>query len=395
MKLAVVGGGSTYTPELIDGFARLRDELPLSEIALVDPDASRLELVAGVSRRMLARAGHQAKVVATADVRQGVEGAQAVLFQLRVGGQAARDVDETFPLACGCVGQETAGAGGLAKALRTVPVVLDLAAKVREAGGDRRRADHASAGEERKVPVVVNVLAVDGGNSKTDVVLLNELGEILARGRGGPFVPQSEGVGPAVDVIESVVRQAAGFTGQADHLVAFLAGADLPQEEQAKPERGPPPETDEVEPTAGATPPRRRHGGPSSPRRCSRRHSASPARAAVATVGTSARGWPTPQRSPEPLSMGSTRTTTPRDARAGGEPPGKAKSPPRRRGRLRDGGGPAGNDLAWWWRRGCVGHPVCLTWAYPGTSWGCKAPRGDPALHPQENPGSRRPRQTG
>ncbi|WP_433225933.1 N-acetylglucosamine kinase [Microtetraspora malaysiensis] len=80
---------------------------------------------------------------------------------------------------------------------------------------------------------MVSVLAVDGGNSKTDVVLLNELGEILARGRGGPFVPQSEGVGPAVDVIESVVRQAVGFTGQADHLVAFLAGADLPQEEQA------------------------------------------------------------------------------------------------------------------------------------------------------------------
>ncbi|MEU1881517.1 6-phospho-beta-glucosidase [Streptosporangium sp. NPDC020072] len=132
MKLAVVGGGSTYTPELIDGFARLRDELPLTEIALVDPDASRLELVAGVSRRMLARAGHPAEVVATSDLQRGVEGAQAVLFQLRVGGQAARDVDETFPLACGCVGQETTGAGGLAKALRTVPVVRDLAATVRK-----------------------------------------------------------------------------------------------------------------------------------------------------------------------------------------------------------------------------------------------------------------------
>ncbi|NRQ33397.1 6-phospho-beta-glucosidase [Nonomuraea sp. NN258] len=131
MKLAVVGGGSTYTPELIDGFARLRDELPLTEIALVDPDATRLDLVAGVSRRMLARAGHPARVVATADVQRGVEGAQAVLFQLRVGGQAARQVDETFPLECGCVGQETTGAGGLAKALRTVPVVLDLAEQVR------------------------------------------------------------------------------------------------------------------------------------------------------------------------------------------------------------------------------------------------------------------------
>ncbi|GAA2668618.1 6-phospho-beta-glucosidase [Nonomuraea recticatena] len=131
MKLAVVGGGSTYTPELIDGFARLRDELPLTEIALVDPDRSRLELVAGLSRRMLAREGHGAKVVATTSVQEGVEGAQAVLFQLRVGGQAARNVDETLPTQCGCVGQETTGAGGLAKALRTVPVVLELAEQVR------------------------------------------------------------------------------------------------------------------------------------------------------------------------------------------------------------------------------------------------------------------------
>ncbi|SDH59560.1 6-phospho-beta-glucosidase [Sinosporangium album] len=130
MKLAVVGGGSTYTPELIDGFARLREELPLTEIALIDPHEHRLELVAGMSRRMLARAGHQAAVHATADLAEGVAGAQAVLLQLRVGGQAARDVDETLPLECGCVGQETTGAGGLAKALRTVPVVLDIAETV-------------------------------------------------------------------------------------------------------------------------------------------------------------------------------------------------------------------------------------------------------------------------
>ncbi|MFI6508954.1 6-phospho-beta-glucosidase [Streptosporangium sp. NPDC050855] len=130
MKLAVVGGGSTYTPELVDGFARLRDELPLTEIALVDPDVRRLDLVAGMARRMLARAGHPAAVVATTSVEEGVAGAGAVLLQLRVGGQAARDVDETLPLECGCVGQETTGAGGLAKALRTVPVVLDIAEKV-------------------------------------------------------------------------------------------------------------------------------------------------------------------------------------------------------------------------------------------------------------------------
>ncbi|GAA3114000.1 6-phospho-beta-glucosidase [Planomonospora alba] len=131
MKLAVVGGGSTYTPELVDGFARLRDELPLTELALVDPDPARLGPVAGMARRMLARAGHPAGVTATASVAEGVAGAQAVLLQLRVGGQAARDVDETLPLECGCVGQETTGAGGLAKALRTVPVVLDIAEQVR------------------------------------------------------------------------------------------------------------------------------------------------------------------------------------------------------------------------------------------------------------------------
>ncbi|WP_188196304.1 6-phospho-beta-glucosidase [Nonomuraea sp. SYSU D8015] len=136
MKLAVVGGGSTYTPELVDGFARLREELPVTEIALIDPDAARLGLVAGVSRRMLAHAGHPARVVATSSVAEGVAGAQVVLFQLRVGGQAARELDETVPLRCGCVGQETTGAGGLAKALRTVPVVLEIASLVREHAPD-------------------------------------------------------------------------------------------------------------------------------------------------------------------------------------------------------------------------------------------------------------------
>ncbi|MET8007168.1 6-phospho-beta-glucosidase [Nonomuraea glycinis] len=136
MRLAVVGGGSTYTPELIDGFARLRDELPVTEIALIDPDKSRLEVVAGVARRMLAHAGHPARIVATSSVEEGVAGARAVLFQLRVGGQAAREVDETLPLRCGCVGQETTGAGGLAKALRTVPVVLEIADVVRREAPD-------------------------------------------------------------------------------------------------------------------------------------------------------------------------------------------------------------------------------------------------------------------
>ncbi|WP_055490055.1 6-phospho-beta-glucosidase [Streptomyces sp. TP-A0356] len=133
MKLTVVGGGSTYTPELIDGFARLRDALPVEELVLVDPAAERLELVGGLARRIFARQGHGGRIVTTSDLDAGVEGADAVLLQLRVGGQAAREQDETWPLECGCVGQETTGAGGLAKALRTVPVVLDIAERVRRA----------------------------------------------------------------------------------------------------------------------------------------------------------------------------------------------------------------------------------------------------------------------
>jgi len=136
LKLAVVGGGSTYTPELIDGFARLRDVLPMEELVLIDPAADRLELVGGLARRIFAKQGHPGKISWTDDLDAGVDGADAVLLQLRVGGQAARNQDETWPLECGCVGQETTGAGGLAKALRTVPVVLDIAERVRRRNPD-------------------------------------------------------------------------------------------------------------------------------------------------------------------------------------------------------------------------------------------------------------------
>jgi 6-phospho-beta-glucosidase len=141
MKLAIIGGGSTYTPELVDGFARLRDQLPVEQLALVDPDPERLDAVGAISRRILAKQGHPCEVLATSDVVAGVEGADAVLFQLRIGGQAARNVDETLPLDFCCLGQETTGAGGLAKALRTVPVVLDLAEQVRKHAPNARIVD--------------------------------------------------------------------------------------------------------------------------------------------------------------------------------------------------------------------------------------------------------------
>jgi 6-phospho-beta-glucosidase len=137
MKLAVIGGGSTYTPELVSGLSRERERVPLEELVLHDIDAERREVVGGLAQRMLDRQGYAGALTLTGDLNRALDGADFVLVQIRVGGQEARLRDETIPVACGCVGQETTGAGGLAKALRTVPVVLDIAERVREraAGG--------------------------------------------------------------------------------------------------------------------------------------------------------------------------------------------------------------------------------------------------------------------
>jgi 6-phospho-beta-glucosidase len=127
VKVAVVGGGSTYTPELVEGFIERADRLPVDELALLDVDADRLEIVGGLARRMMTRSGWSGRLTLTGDRDAALDGAAFVICQLRVGGQAARFVDETLPLSFGCIGQETTGPGGFAKALRTVPVVLDLA----------------------------------------------------------------------------------------------------------------------------------------------------------------------------------------------------------------------------------------------------------------------------
>jgi 6-phospho-beta-glucosidase len=129
MKITVVGGGSTYTPELADGLGRLAAWV--TELVLVDPDETRLAAVGPVSARIMRAHGHPAAVRWTGNLDDALDGAAAVLIQLRVGGQAARNRDETWPLDYDCLGQETTGAGGLAKALRTVPLVLDIAEQAR------------------------------------------------------------------------------------------------------------------------------------------------------------------------------------------------------------------------------------------------------------------------
>jgi 6-phospho-beta-glucosidase len=134
VKVAVVGGGSTYTPELVDGLAVRSDRLPIDQLSLLDVDHERLEVVGGLARRILGNRGFAGELTLTGDRDDALEGADFVVVQLRVGGQAARLMDETLPLRFGCIGQETTGPGGFAKALRTVPVVLDLAEETAKRG---------------------------------------------------------------------------------------------------------------------------------------------------------------------------------------------------------------------------------------------------------------------
>jgi 6-phospho-beta-glucosidase len=136
MKIAVIGGGSTYTPELVSGLSRERERIDVRELVLHDIDEQRREVVGGLAARMLDRQGYAGTLEVTDDLDRAVDGADFVLIQIRVGGQEARLSDETVPLACGCIGQETTGAGGLGKALRTVPVVLEIAERVRELAAD-------------------------------------------------------------------------------------------------------------------------------------------------------------------------------------------------------------------------------------------------------------------
>ena len=132
MKVAVIGAGSTYTPELVSGLSAL----DVGELVLHDIDAERLSVVGALAGRMLERVGFDGALELTDELGRAIDGADFVLIQIRVGGQTARLSDETLPLACGCIGQETTGAGGFAKALRTVPVVLDIADHVRAGAAD-------------------------------------------------------------------------------------------------------------------------------------------------------------------------------------------------------------------------------------------------------------------
>ena len=127
LSVCVIGGGSTYTPELIEGFINHAVDLPVRCIRLMDIDAERLEIVGGLAQRMVEAAESELTIELLTDQQEALSDADLVLTQLRVGGSAARIRDERIPAKYGVVGQETTGPGGFAKALRTIPVVLGIA----------------------------------------------------------------------------------------------------------------------------------------------------------------------------------------------------------------------------------------------------------------------------
>ncbi len=131
MKVAIIGGGSTYTPELIQGFLDRVTTFPVEELWLMDVDPQRLAVVGGFAQRMVAAQGGPFKVILSTGQRESIAGSQYVITQLRVGMMKARREDEYLGLRHGLIGQETTGIGGLAKALRTVPVILSIASDIR------------------------------------------------------------------------------------------------------------------------------------------------------------------------------------------------------------------------------------------------------------------------
>ncbi|MFD0589994.1 6-phospho-beta-glucosidase [Paenibacillus sp. GCM10027627] len=138
LKIAVIGGGSSYTPEIVEGFIKRYNEMPIRELWLVDIEEGRhkLEIVGALAQRMVEQSGLPIEVHLTLDRREAIKGADFVTTQMRVGLLEARKRDEHIPISHGVIGQETTGPGGMFKALRTVPVILDICKDIEELAPD-------------------------------------------------------------------------------------------------------------------------------------------------------------------------------------------------------------------------------------------------------------------
>ncbi|RPI81763.1 MAG: 6-phospho-beta-glucosidase [Chloroflexi bacterium] len=137
MKISVIGAGSSYTPEIIEGLAKERSSLPVYEIVLMDIDEHRLEIMTAFCRRFLDHIGcTEIRLTPATNLKDAVAGSRFVVTQVRVGGNQQRILDEKIPLKYGLIGQETTGAGGMMKAFRTIPVMLELAKEVEQNNPD-------------------------------------------------------------------------------------------------------------------------------------------------------------------------------------------------------------------------------------------------------------------
>lgn len=132
LKIAIIGAGSTYTPELIEGIIKRKDSLPLEELVLMDIDSRKLDIVGSLCERMIDAENMPCRVVKTQNLDEALKDASFVLAQIRVGKLPARVLDETIPLKYGMIGQETCGIGGFFKAMRTIPVMLHIAKRMKE-----------------------------------------------------------------------------------------------------------------------------------------------------------------------------------------------------------------------------------------------------------------------
>lgn len=130
MKLSVIGGGSTYTPELVEGVISLQKKLNLSSLYLMDIDSTRLEIVGNLAKRMVDASKSPFEVILSCDLNETLKDSDIVITQIRVAGSQSRLIDEEIAFKCGCIAQETTGGGGFSKALRTIPVIIDIAKKM-------------------------------------------------------------------------------------------------------------------------------------------------------------------------------------------------------------------------------------------------------------------------
>lgn len=130
LKVSVIGGGSTYTPELLSGFLKRQDEFPLDELWLMDIQPARLHIIGDFVQRIAAKHNARFKIVLSTDQQESIRNASYVITQTRVGKMEARRQDEYLGKRYGLIGQETTGVGGMANALRTIPVILNVAADI-------------------------------------------------------------------------------------------------------------------------------------------------------------------------------------------------------------------------------------------------------------------------